>query len=147
MTDDLASDEVAPNVNDLQAKLRIAEKKAREAEEKANASDLMARENAFLKAGINPEDAKFKYLFKGYDGDLDPSAIKAEAVSAGLLEAPKPAPEAEALARAAQVAGGAEAPVPLNNTQARDAEYLQAQSQEEVLAIARKYGSPIATGD
>ncbi len=51
------------------------------------------RENAFLKAGINPDDAKMKYFVKAYDGELDPEAIKAEATEAGLLGAPAPAAE------------------------------------------------------
>lgn len=48
--------------------------------------DALKRENAFLKAGVNPEDSKAKWLVKGYDGELTPEAIKQAAVEAGLLE-------------------------------------------------------------
>lgn len=47
----------------------------------------LKRENAFLKAGVNPEDPKAKWLVKGYDGELTADAVRAAATEAGLLEA------------------------------------------------------------
>lgn len=66
--------------------LRQAEKRASKAEE---ALKTIQRERAFEKAGIDPEDAKFKYFVQGYDGELTADAVKAEAVAVGLLEAEK----------------------------------------------------------
>lgn len=55
--------------------------------EKANAE--MARENAFLKAGINPEqDPRLGYFVRGYEGDLTSEAIKTAATEAGFLADP-----------------------------------------------------------
>lgn len=71
---------------------REVEKKVRTAEQKAK--DL-ERENAFLKAGINPADEKApphtQLFVDGYKGDLDPKAIIAEAIKMNILK-PKPAP-------------------------------------------------------
>lgn len=55
----------------------------------------IARENAFLKAGINPDDKQLGYFVRGYDGDLNPEAIKAAATEAGFLST-TPAPTTEA---------------------------------------------------
>lgn len=66
--------------------LREAAKKGREATKKA--ADL-ERENAFLKAGIDTEDPKFKYFAKGYEGELTADAIKAEAEAAGFTAEPQ----------------------------------------------------------
>lgn len=54
--------------------------------EKSNAQ--LARENAFLKAGVNPEDPKMGYFMRGYEGELDTEAIKTAATEAGFLGAP-----------------------------------------------------------
>lgn len=70
--------------------LRDAAKQGREAAKQAAA---LARENAFLKAGVNPEDPKAKYFVKGYDGELTAEAIQTEAKVLGLL--PEPGPTAE----------------------------------------------------
>lgn len=56
-------------------------------EREAKEAKALKRENAFLKAGINPDDPKAKWLVKGYDGELTPDAIKAAAVEAGVLAA------------------------------------------------------------
>lgn len=73
------------------AKLRQAEKAARDAEAKAAET---ARVNAFLRAGIDPEDKKAGYFFRGYDGELTPEAIRAAALEAGFTEAAPGAPAA-----------------------------------------------------
>lgn len=45
------------------------------------------RELAFIKAGIPMEDPRMGYFVKGYEGDLDPQAIRDAAVQAGFLQA------------------------------------------------------------
>jgi len=45
----------------------------------------LERELAFRRAGIDPEDPKAKWLYKGYDGELTADAIKAAAADAGVL--------------------------------------------------------------
>lgn len=45
----------------------------------------LERENAFLKAKIDPEDPKAKWFVKGYDGDLAPEAIRKAALEAAII--------------------------------------------------------------
>lgn len=44
------------------------------------------RELAFLKAGVNTDTPMGKYFAQGYDGELDPESIKAEAQQVGLVQ-------------------------------------------------------------
>ncbi len=60
-----------------------AEKKAlREALVEAEAAK---RELNFVKAGVDPNDPKYKYFVKGYDGELTPDAIRQAAEEASLI--------------------------------------------------------------
>lgn len=65
--------------------LREAAERGKEARQEA---EQLRRENAFLKAGIDPESPRAKYFVKGYDGELTAEAIKSEAEAAGIFEAP-----------------------------------------------------------
>jgi hypothetical protein len=69
------------------------------------------RQLAFSRAGIDPDDPAAKYFVKAYDGDLDPEAIRAEAVAARLIGTP-PASSAEVAAHEglARAASGASTP-------------------------------------
>lgn len=53
---------------------------------KKNEADAatLAKENAFLKAGVDLEDPVAKMLFNSYDGELDTEAVKAAAVAVRL---------------------------------------------------------------
>lgn len=123
----------------LEARLRIAEKTAKEAVDLKTEITALRREAAFRKAGIDPDNAKYKWLVRGYDGELTVDAIKAEAESSGLIDAPKPDPDAEALARTARAASGADA-VDTGTTAEYHAELAKANSTEEAMAVAVKYG-------
>lgn len=46
------------------------------------------RELAFTKAGIPSDDPRMGYFVKGYDGDLEPTAIRQAAIEAGFMQAP-----------------------------------------------------------
>lgn len=72
--------------------LREAAERGREARQEA---EQLRRENAFLKAGIDPESPRAKYFVKGYDGELSAEAIKSEAQAAGIFEIPKVEAEPE----------------------------------------------------
>ena len=43
------------------------------------------RRDAFRSAGLDPDDTKVSYFVKGYEGELTPEAIAAEATTAGFL--------------------------------------------------------------
>lgn len=92
----------------------IRERMAKLEREAADAAAIR-RENAMLKAGINPDDPKQRYFAKAYDGDLTPEAIKAEATAAGILGATPPpaaqqvsADERAALGRVGATTAGAD---------------------------------------
>lgn len=63
--------------------------KAKKADTLERENAALKRENAFVKAGIPMDDPKMTYFVKGYDGDLDPSAIKEAAVEAGFMAPPQ----------------------------------------------------------
>lgn len=67
-------------------------------------SELKAaqRELAFMKAGIPADDPKMGYFIKGYEGELDPGAIKQAAIEAGFLESQATDPVVVAQAQAQQ---------------------------------------------
>ena len=75
-----------PDDGDEDFKNLRAKAKRADALESENAQ--MKRELAFVKAGIPMEDPKMGYFMKGYDGELDPSAIRSAAEEAGFIQAP-----------------------------------------------------------
>jgi hypothetical protein len=76
---------------------RVLEDRAETAE--ARASELeaqvtqMQRTEAFRAAGIDPADTRQSYFVKGYEGDVDPDAIRAAAEEAGFLGGTQAAPQ------------------------------------------------------
>jgi hypothetical protein len=62
--------------------------KAKRADALERENTQMKRELAFTKAGIPMDDPKVGYFVKGYDGELDPSAIRSAAEEAGFIQAP-----------------------------------------------------------
>jgi hypothetical protein len=72
-------------------------KALREAADRAKALERevteLRRDRAFRQAGIDPDDKKVSYFVKGYEGELDPNAIRKEAQEAGFL--PEPGPTSE----------------------------------------------------
>ena len=67
--------------------------KAKKADRLEPEITMLKRENAFLKAGIPMEDPKMSYFVKGYDGDLDASAIRQAALDAGFIESQQQEPD------------------------------------------------------
>jgi hypothetical protein len=62
--------------------------KAKRADALERENTQMKRELAFTKAGIPMDDPKVGYFVKGYDGELDPAAIRSAAEEAGFIQAP-----------------------------------------------------------
>lgn len=96
-TDAEADGNESPVINQLRKDLAEARKAAIEL-------DALKRERAFDKAGI-PEDGAGKWFRKGYEGELDPEAIKSAAVSDGLIDVNTDADSPEAQEAAAAAAG------------------------------------------
>ena len=119
------------------------------------------RELAFYRAGLDPSDKRLSYFVKGYEGELTPEAIKAEAEQAGFTTQAPAAPAApsgqpgEAGAeggdmadlRAAALAGGAIPPGSDASLAAGRQALQEAMAQgglDAMMAKARELGLPIA---
>lgn len=114
MPDDDDLDE-SPTVTLKRSEIRNLEKRAKLADEAEARAAAAERSLAFAKAGIDLTDTKSNYFVKGYEGELDPEAIKAAAIKDGFLPAPDVAPDnsgdADALGRMAEAAAtGGDAP-------------------------------------
>ena len=112
----------------------------------------LLRENAFLKAGINPDDQRLKYFVKGYDGDLSADQIRQAAIEAGFIQPPQQDYEQQvqqyaigAQQRVMQASAGV---FPEGQTEAGVLMQLeQAMNEggiEAMLEVARSYGVPTA---
>lgn len=95
----------------------VSRENIRELETQAAESKALKRENAFLKALGPSDDPRLGYFQKGYDGDLNPEAIREAAKRDGFLAtqaatAPPAVPQADldAQARIAGASSGAGAP-------------------------------------
>lgn len=113
----------------------------------------MKRELAFAKAGIPLTDPKMNYFVKGYEGELEPEAIREAATEAGFL-APEVAPQeqaqdanAEAVASIQQRVMAASAGATAEDISeaaaiARMESAMQEGGLEAMLDVARQYGIP-----
>jgi hypothetical protein len=114
--------------------------------------EALQRENAFLKAGIDLDAPMSEYFIKGYDGDLDADAIKAEAAKVGVLggDGPEPTPEQDATISTHQSISEAVSADPVNaagKTQQQIADDMwAAKSPAEIERIARAAGVPYKEG-
>lgn len=140
-------DDEKPQRSDSEwAELRRA-KKAREKAEKELAA--MKRQIAFRDAGIDPNDPRMSYFVKGYDGEADAAAIKAEAVKAGFLQdEARSEPDSEpidAQARISKAATGAET-VDSGLESGLEAAYAEGGTSGMMRFLA-EHGVPIASSD
>jgi hypothetical protein len=103
--DDDQQDDGNEDFKNLRAKAKKADAYERE-------NSTLKRELAFVKAGVPLDDPKMSYFVKGYDGELDPQAIKDAAIEAGFMAAPvqqtDPAVEQAKAGQAAAMAAASE---------------------------------------
>lgn len=125
------------------AELRRA-KKAREKAEKELAE--MRKQFAFQRAGIDIDDPKTQYFVKGYDGDVTPEAIRAEAIKAGFVAEPGDDPNPAAVSEQAAIAEASLGAQPEGglyaNVGALDEAFRQG-GTEGMLNYLREQGVPI----
>jgi len=129
-------------------------RKAANAAKKLKAENVrIKRELAFAKAGIPLNDAKMNYFVKGYEGELEPDAIREAAVEAGFLvvqDAPQEQtgdPGVEVAAQAQQRVMAASAGATAEDiTEAAAISRMESAMQEggieAMLDVARQYGIP-----
>lgn len=142
MTENNSDQTTEANV-DIKA-LREAAERGKQAEREL---DALRRENAFRRAGIDPDDKKASYFVKGYEGDLDPQAIQSEAREVGLIAPPGPSAEQQAQLdgsqRIEQMAGQS-APVNAGGYEARLEEAFNEGGIPATMAALAQMGLPIS---
>lgn len=140
--DDEGTQQEAPNwAKKLRRDFEKANKRVKELEAE-NAK--LSRSETFRQAGVDPNDPRAKWFVKGYDGADDPESVRAAALEAGILE-DKPAVDQGEIAEHEKIqnlGAGAETPESQNRQQAYEAEMAAAVTQDDVLAVMDKYGSP-----
>ena len=105
--DELDAIDQPTNQDWARARTRVREEKRR-ADEAQAAAEQQKRENAFLKAGINPEDPRLRYFAAGYSGEITPEAIRETAIRDGFLSTEQQ-PDPQAQAQRQQAAGAQQA--------------------------------------
>lgn len=130
--------------------LRAAARKSKTLE-KENAD--LKRRLAFVEAGIPTGDPKVAYFVKGYDGDLDPEAIRSAAVEAGFIQTAPSEPQAvdpaqsAAIAAEQRVVAASAGADPYGSTEQaaiqRLEEAFRSGGTEAMLAVAAQYGLQI----
>lgn len=134
--DDEGSDEDFKN---LRAKARKASKYEQE-------NLTLKRELAFIKAGVPMEDPKMGYFVKGYEGELDPAAIRQAAVEAGFMAAPSQAPDPRIVqaqqgqAAVMQASAGAEAAYDPQSALYQLEQAYNEGGTEQMLDVVQQYG-------
>lgn len=121
--------------NPVRARMKELEKEAAELRKQIADAETAKRELAFVKAGIDPNSPMSKYFMKGYDGELDPEAIRQAAVEAQLISPPEATPtqvEAAGWQKIAKIAAGSQTAQPPVDWNQR---LLNAESPKEVEAI------------
>jgi hypothetical protein len=111
----------------------------------------LKRELAFAKAGIDLADPRMGYFVRGYDGDLEPQAIRAAASEAGFIAPPRqaqPDENAQQAAGAQQRIGEALAGAPSAgggvSVEAQMDEAFRTGGVEAMLDVVRQQGIPIS---
>jgi len=138
------------NDQDSLKNLRAAANRAKKLETELN---QMKRQMAFYQAGIPQDDPRMQYFIKGYDGELEPDAIRSAATEAGFLkaqaetqESPQENPVAAAEQRVMAASAGA---VAEDNSEAAALAKLESAlaegGVEAMLDVARSYGVPTTT--
>ena len=110
----------------------------------------MKRELAFAKAGLPMDDPKMSYFIKGYEGEMEPEAIREAASEAGFLEIQESAPQVsqEAPEMAAQQrvmrasVGAASEDVSEEAALVRMEEAMREGGITALLDVAQQYGIP-----
>ena len=141
MDSDIEFEEQDSGRNPLRERMKQLESENAALKAKAEQAALAERELAFVKAGIDPNSPMAKYFMKGYDGDLNPEAIKTAALEAQLLSEGKPVVETQdvsAWERTNQAASGNTAGEPPVDYVAKIAQASSPEDLDKWLAEARK---------
>ncbi len=115
---DLDTDDSGDSGDDLKSLRAAANRAKRTAQER----DAAIRELAFVKAGIDTDNPRLAYFYKGYDGELSKDAIRQAAAEAGFItETPDPQVAQHQQGQAVVVAAGAGTDVKYDGSDAQTA--------------------------
>lgn len=119
--------------------LRNLRKAAKERNELQAQIEQQKRELAFAKANLDLNDPKLGYFIKGYEGDLTPEAIRAQALADGFIQQQQASNEElnaqQRIANASSGAGETTDPGIIDKMR-------HASSVEEVMKLAAEAGMP-----
>lgn len=87
--DDFTEQESSNGGNPVRQRMKQLEKELREANKRLAETAEASKKLAFLEAGVPLDSPMAKYFIKGYDGDLNPEAIREAALEAQLIAPPK----------------------------------------------------------
>lgn len=135
-----SDDEPQETAKGLRASLEAANRAKAEAEQ---ALSKVQRENAFLQAKL-PETPQIKFFQEHYAGEPTAEAIRSAATTAGFLDTGPPASELNTLERIEETVRGAPTLAPGGREAMYEEMREKARSPEDVAAIMRKYGAPVA---
>lgn len=124
--------DVEPKQNPVRARMKQLEKEANELRKQVAEFATAKQELAFVKAGIDTSNPRFKYFVKGYDGDLTPEAIREAAEEAQLITPQTDDSDKRAWQQTNKIAAGSESAPPPPSWNKRISE---ATSEAEVYKI------------
>jgi hypothetical protein len=130
--------------------LRAAASRAKKLEAELN---QMKRHMAFYQAGISQDDPRMQYFIKGYDGELEPEAIRSAATEAGFLQretvTEEPSQENHVASAEQRIMAASAGAVAEDNSEGAALAKLESALNEggieAMLDVARSYGVPTTT--
>lgn len=144
-----------PGMKEVRAALRRANERNSQLESDAAKTAVVNKENAFLKAGVNPATSPMaQFLYDNYAGELDATAIQAKAAELGVTPTPtsEPAPP-DPTAATSPPPAGTPAPPPPDPTQTQQRNALAGEtapselpSSNPVVAGYEKFHAELAAG-
>ena len=138
------------DANDGEPDLKDLRRAANESKTVKAENAQLKRDLSFLKAGIDLDDPKMTYFVKGYDGELEPTAIRQAAVDAGFIQGQVQNPADQQAAAAQQrVAAVGDGSIPEFDGSGPMLALEKAYAEggvKSVLEVAQQYGVPVNTG-
>lgn len=132
--DDFTEQESSNGSNPVRQRMKQLEKELREANKRLAETAEASKKLAFMEAGVPLDSPMAKYFIKGYDGDLNPEAIREAALEAQLIAPPQKVDDTDKQAwrETNRIAAGAEvSPAPPGWIQRINA----ANSESELMSI------------
>ena len=144
MTDEMpteAEDSVSQEWSDgFRSNIRNLEARAKAGDEAVAKLAELQRELSFRDAGVDPNTKQGQYFMRGYNGEMDPEAIRAEAAELGLTGQPVQAQQPQIDYGAEQrIAMAADDAGPVTNPEL-DKLIVQTNNEQELRELMEAHG-------